>query len=169
MATFSTKDQTIILLALLIIYIGVYTLRSPDVPVARAADAQWAGFFSITLGVFALLTMLFGQSISSNLSGTFRSASGFNVFSIVALGSLLASAFFNFKLVRAVPKGSTLQYLLFAQIAAHVLLIFTYFFSINKVGDKADAFRAGTAYGAGVASNGSTMMGMSPRVPVRAR
>lgn len=177
------KDQAIIVLALVVIYIGIYTLRSNDVPDAHATDARWAGFFAVTFGVFSILTLLFKQPQVTGTGLVAKGSTSVNLFSLVALGSLLASAFFNFKLARAAAGGSLFQYLIYGQIVAHVLLLVIYVMGMNRERNQEEAFRSGSLYGAGVATGANTVLpnqvpvaatpsnfaAMSPRMPMRAR
>lgn len=153
----TSKEQSIIFLALLIIYIGVYTLRAPT-PSEVASDAQWAGFFSITLGVFAILTVLMNQGVVG--------ANQMNVFSVVAAASFIVSAFFYYKLIRVADKGN-FKYLLYLQVAAHVGLLAVYFVDFNNVEKRFGTYRSPSYVDGTVTHAGQ--FGVSPRVPVRAR
>jgi hypothetical protein len=166
-----TKEQSIIFLALVIIYLGIYTLRSADVPSGSSATALWAGFFSITLGVFALLTILFGpaQATIGSLVVAEKGYAGF--FKLVAGVALLASAFFNFKLLRDGVQSDKMKWALYAQIGAHVLLVLAYFFDFNAARREIAGYRAMPVVTPGTAGFGTPGgMGLtSPRLPVRAR
>lgn len=130
----STKEQTLLLLALIVIYLGIYTMRSSRLPDGSSSDATWAGLFSITLGVFTILTVLFAQPGAMGLSSLGVATVGqrsTNMFSLIAAGALAASAFFNYKLVRAAT-DSTMRLALYAQIAAHLLIVLVFFVDFGR-------------------------------------
>ena len=177
----SNKEQIIIFLALVIIYLGVYTLSSSEVPGGSASDAQWAGFFSITLGVFALLTLMFARpglgAVGTTIVAVESRHTG--LFLLVAVVALLGSAFFNYKLLSKGVRGNGLKYALWAQLVALVLLVITYFFDFDRTGVHVVPQLTGlnrSPYLTGAPGTGAlgtpltTGFGLtSPRLPVRAR
>ena len=164
----STKENTLIFLALLIIYFGVYLLSQSASLAGSTSDARWAGFFSVTLGVFALLTLLFGHS-----NGTVASVgtSSGSVYLMTAGVALLASAFFNFKLFRSLEKNTMTRYVVLANVAAHVVLLLAYFMNFGTEA-RLGAYRFSNSntpvYAPAVPSTPGLGM-TSPRLPVRAR
>lgn len=154
-ASLTSKDQLLIFIALVIIYLGLYTLQSNNIPAGSRNDARWAGIFSVTLGIFVILS-----TFLRNPTG--RSPPGFGIFLIIALLALVASAFFNIRLARDASNGA-FRYLIFAQIAAHVILLLVYLF---ELGDRrrAEIFREGSYYGA---ATGHPVDAPGANVPVR--
>lgn len=170
----STKENTLIFLALLIIYFGSYLLSQSASLAGSTSDARWAGFFSVTLGVFSLLTLLFGHADNGAIPVGAYSGRGGNMYLITAGVALAASAFFNYKLVRSLPNG-TLKYVVYANVAAHVILLLAYFVNFGTVEARFNAVKGGlglngTPTYAPLNTPMTPGMGMSsPRLPVRTR
>jgi len=169
----STKENTLIFLALLITYFGVYLLSQSSSAAGSSSEARWAGFFSVTLGIFSLLTLLFGHADNGAVPAGTQGGSWGNVYLVTAGVALAASAFFNYKLVLSLPTG-TLKYVVYANIVAHVVLLLSYFMNFGAAESRFNAIRNGfTAAGTPVYTPGVPMtpgLGMtSPRLPVRAR
>jgi hypothetical protein len=172
----STKENVLIFMALLITYFGVYLLAQSGSVGAQTTDARWAGFFSVTLGIFSLLTLLFGHTDSGAVPAGTSGGRWGNVYLITAGVALAASAFFNFKLFRSLPKG-TLKYVVMANIAAHVVLLLSYFMNFGAAEQRLNAARGGLGLGTAptpvytpLVAPVTPGLGMiSPRLPVRAR
>lgn len=175
--TVGTKEQVIIFIALVIIYLGIYTLRSSGVDRAGDSTSLWAGVFAITLGVFSLLTLLFAPS-QVDAGGIIVSTVGnhANIFLLIALVALLASAYFNYKLLSQISSDQ-LKYVLYAQIVAHVVLVIAFFYDFNRSNSKVK--QMGEVVGTRnpftnlVTPTATSMLGtpggLSPRLPLRAR
>jgi hypothetical protein len=177
--TVGTKEQVIIFIALVIIYLGIYTLRSSGVSNAGASTSLWAGVFAITLGVFSLLTLLFAPSQVDAGGIIVATASNHaNIFLLISLVALIASVYFNYKLL-SYTTTDQMNWVLYAQIAAHVLLVIAFFYDFNSKNNKIR--ETGTVVGTRnpftnvVTPTASTILGTpsgfttSPRLPVRAR
>lgn len=140
MAT-SGKENMLILLALVITYLGVYLLSvSGDLVAAEQSDARWAGIFSVTLGVFTLLTLLFGHASSGAVPVGTAGGDWGNIYLLVAGVALAVSAYYNFRLVRTVGDGM-LRNVLWANIIAHVVLVFLYFSNFGASRPRFDGLR----------------------------
>lgn len=167
----STKENTLIFLALLITYFGVYLLAQSGT-IGQKSDARWAGFFSVTLGVFALLTLLFGHANTGAVPAGTPGGAWSNVYLVTAGAALAASAYFNYKLVRDLGDG-TLKWVVYANIAAHVALLFSYFMNFGTVETRLASLRGNfvptPAYTPLVPQTPALGLGGSPRLPVRAR
>jgi len=120
----TARENALILLSLVIIYLGIYTLRTGEVKPAQSNDAQWAGIFAITLGVFTLISLILAEEGFSLAKVSQRSL---NLPSLVAGVALLVSAFFYIKLLRSGLEGNTFKIVVWAQIIAHVLLLIAFF------------------------------------------
>ena len=165
----STKENVLIFIALVITYLGIYLLTQANTLGVNSSDARWAGFFSVTLGVFVFLTLLFGHADNGAVPAGTPGGQWGNAYSIVAVAALVASAFFNFKVARQLPNGN-LRYVVYGNIVAHVLLILAYFVNLDGATKRFQNLRFGNSPNNTTYVPSTPAMGLtSPRLPVRAR
>jgi hypothetical protein len=169
----STKENTLIFLSLLIIYLGIYTLTSSSSVAGSSSELRWAGFFSVTLGVFSLLTLLFGHADNGAVPAGTAGGRWGNIYLITAGVALVASAFFNYKLAISLP-GGTLKTVVLGNIAAHVGLLLAYFSNFGASESRFNALRTGL--GSSTTPVYTPLVPVtpglgltSPRLPMRAR
>lgn len=121
----TTKENTLLILALVIIYFGVYQLTQASDAGLAAKETRWAGLFSVTLGVATLLAIFLGRE---NLGTGIMD----NLYLIIAGVSLGASAYYNYRVAKSATTGN-LRYVVYGNLVAHVLLVITYFMNFGNV------------------------------------
>ena len=130
------KENFLVFLAVIVLYLGVYTLKeAANVTVSASStvsqddfkmNATWAGLLGITFGLVSLLVILFAPANNPKFE--------FNNWTVIATVALLASAYYNYLVVKDIDKAAnqTLNSMLYVQIVAHVAIVFVLYMDANN-------------------------------------
>lgn len=151
----SQKDQILLILNALVIYLGVYTLNRAPLASENDNNAKyWGGVLSITFGVLSIISLL----MSCSHQGHLVTIAGLNVnyFHAASLVAFLLSAYNNYIVANA-STGNDKTYT-WLNILLHLAVVVVFLF-FEPAKNRYDAYKSAR----GMSSPSSAMRVSSPR------